>query len=1009
MDPNLAYKFYKNYIYNENFNIQTAHGISYHNEVIEIPIFRIFNTNETHKFYLFKFSQKYEGLIGVDLLNQIDGDVKVRTRQLTTPNATIPIIYEPENNNTETTSLNRTITIPPRVEKVVKIPVKQTNGVGILEHVNFGNGIEMPKALVNISNHFAFTTITNINENPVKLDISEPFEIEPINLFEVNFVEKIETDNVLGVEQQNLLKQNLKNIRVDHCNKEEKEAIRKLCFEYRDIFYCEEIPLSFTNEVTHKIKLKDETPIFTKSYRYPEVHKNEVKTQIAKMLDQKIIQHSVSPWSSPIWIVPKKMDASGRKKWRLVVDYRKLNEHTIDDKYPLPNIADILDKLGKANYFSTLDLASGFHQIEVNPEDVQKTAFSTEGGHFEFRRMPFGLKNAPSTFQRVMDNVLRGLQNETCLVYLDDIIIFSTSLQEHIERLRSIFDRLRKSNLKLQLDKSEFLQTSVQYLGHVITPNGVKPNPEKISAIKNFPIPKTQRDIKSFLGLLGYYRRFIPNFAKITKPMTKCLKKNAKIIHDNDFLECFKTCKNILTNDPILQYPDFSKPFILTTDASNFALGAVLSQGTVPNDKPIAYASRTLNETETRYSTIEKECLAIVWACKQFRPYLYGRKFKIYTDHRPLTWLFSLKEPNSKLVRWRLRLEEFDYDIIYKKGKFNVNADCLSRITVNALENESIINNPGEVNQEILEYLRESTQNMDLNQPETPLNQNLSTTNEQNLENPKIKILSDIIINPDNIPTRKDNTETSTQHSTFNETTNDGIKIHDEIINNKVNQILVFPNVYHKLDVNRSTYENHKILTVKVPESNESLILQFLKDYIDPNITYCIYFHTESLYQKFCKVYLEHFSEKGPKLIRCLKQVNTVTDMEEQILLIKNHHEGKTNHRGINETLERLKQNYYWKNMKTTITNFINSCNICQRSKYARKKPYTPLMLTETATKPFQIVHIDVFTYDGKNYLTLVDSFTKLAQAILITGKTAIHISNALIKYFTSFPTKFSH
>lgn len=443
----------------------------------------------------------------------------------------------------------------------------------------------MPKALVNISNNFAITTLSNINENSVKIEILEPFDFEQINPIEINFCEKMEVDNDLDISQDNLLKQNLKNLRLEHCNKEEKDAIRKLCFEYRDIFYCEDIPLSFTNEITHKINLKNDSPIHVKSYRFPEVHKQEVRTQILKMLEHGIIQSSNSPWSSPIWIVPKKMDASGKKKWR------KLNERTIDDKYPLPNITDILDKLGKANYFTTLDLASGFHQIEVDPQDIQKTAFSTEGGHYEFRRMPFGLKNAPSTFQRVMDNVLRGLQHETCLVYLDDIIIFSSSLQEHIERLKSIFDRLRESNFKIQLDKSEFLHKTVQYLGHIITPDGVKPNPDKIAIIKNFPIPKTQKDIKSFLGLLGYYRRFIKNFAKITKPMTRCLKKNAKVIHDKEFIDSFNTCKDLLMNDPILQYLDFQKPFILTTDASKFAIGAVLSQGEIPHDRPIAYAS----------------------------------------------------------------------------------------------------------------------------------------------------------------------------------------------------------------------------------------------------------------------------------------------------------------------------------------------------------------------------------------------------------------------------------
>lgn len=1007
IDPELAHKFYSSVIFNENFNIQTPHNTSYHNEVAQIPVFKNFNVNQRHKFYLFKFSDKYDGLIGVDLLKQLQANINVNAKRLSTPFATIPIIFEPESEIKPNMKSNRNLinnynmTIEPHVQKIVKIPVTQENGLGILNFQEFCKGLKMPKALVNVTGNFALTTVTNTNENPVHIEFHDPLDIEPVNTINVNFIEKMEIDNEISANQDNLLKENLKNLRLDHCNKEENNSIRKLCFEYRDIFYCENIPLSFTNKITHKIRLKDDTPIFTKSYRFPEVHRTEVKDQIAKMLDQDIIQLSTSPWSSPIWIVPKKLDASGHKKWRLVIDYRALNMRSIDEKWPLPNITDILDKLGKANYFTTLDLASGFHQILVDPEDIEKTAFSTEGGHYEFKRMPFGLKNAPCTFQRVMDNVLRGLQNEICSVYLDDIIIFSTSLEEHLDRIKLVFDRLRESNFKIQLDKSEFLKKNVQYLGHIITQEGVKPNPEKISIIKNFPIPKTQKDIKSFLGLLGYYRRFIRDFAKITKPMTKCLKKNATVIHDEEFIKSFNTAKEILTNDPILQYPDFSKEFILTTDASNVAIGAVLSQGTIPSDKPVAYASRTLNETETRYSTIEKELLAIVWACKHFRPYLYGRKFTIYTDHRPLIWLFNLREPSSKLVRWRLKLEEYDYKIIYKKGKYNTNADCLSRIVLNALENESILNNPGDIDKDIAKYLGDFSEPTDLDNiepsidPKLLINQN---SNDDNQSGPsKINIISDIVI-------KKGDSAKSTQHSSSNSYTNDGIKILDEIINNKVNQILVYPNIYPKINITEDFYSNHKILKIEIPEvNNEKFIIDFLKEYTDSKTTYYVYFHKDNLYKDFCHAYLNHFSETGPKLIRCTKLVNTVADKDEQILMVKNHHEGKTNHRGINETLEYLKRNYYWKNMKDFVTNYINQCDICNRSKYGRKKTYVPLMVTETPSKPFQIIHIDIFTFSGRDYLTIVDAFTKFAQAIFLPGKTAVHVCKALIKYFASF------
>ncbi|XP_076269006.1 uncharacterized protein LOC143201674 [Rhynchophorus ferrugineus] len=547
----------------------------------------------------------------------------------------------------------------------------------------------------------------------ISYSITEHPQMSPFNVnnFEIyNF--DIGTNNNYYKSNEISDKLNLKElIRHSHLNHEEQNSLFKLLQKYRHVLHKTGDKLTFTNEVKHKIKTTDEIPVHAKTYRYPYVHKNEIEKQIAEMLENKIIQPSSSPWSSPVWIVPKKLDASGQRKWRLVIDYRKLNEKTIDDRYPIPNISDILDKLGRAQYFTTLDLASGFHQIEMDPESIQKTAFNVEHGHYEYLRMPFGLKNAPATFQRTMDNVLRGLQGKICLVYMDDIIIFSTSLQEHLESLRKVFDRLTSYNLKIQLDKSEFLKKSVEFLGHVITPEGIKPNPKKVSAIKNFEIPKTPKEIKSFLGLIGFYRKFIKNFAKITKPLTQCLKKNSKVNHDRAFIEAFETCKNILMNDPILQHPDFQKPFILTTDASNFAIGAVLSQGTIGNDLPIAYASRTLSTTECNYSTIEKELLAIVWATKYFRPYLFGRKFSIVTDHKPLQWLFSIKEPNSKLVRWRLKLQEFDFTIHYKKGKQNLNADALSRPPLK----HSIEIHPVEIPKPPLTHISEISDRPDVN------------------------------------------------------------------------------------------------------------------------------------------------------------------------------------------------------------------------------------------------------------------------------------------------------
>lgn len=466
----------------------------------------------------------------------------------------------------------------------------------------------------------------------------------------------------------------LEQINTSHLAKNEEIPLIKLIKHFSHIFYNENNNnLTFTNATKHVIRTTDEVPIRAKSYRYPYIHKEEVEKQINEMLESGIIRHSNSPYSAPVWIVPKKEDNSGKRKWRIVIDYRKLNEVTIDDRYPIPNIDDILGKLGRCQYFTTLDLAKGFHQIEIDGRDVQKTAFSVEGGHYEFLRMPFGLKTAPATFQRLMNNVLGDYINKICLVYLDDIVIFSTSLEEHLESLKLIFRRLEEVKLMVQLDKSEFLKKETEFLGHIITLEGIRPNPKKLECVKNFPIPKTPKQIKQFLGLSGYYRNFIKDYSMIAKPMTIYLKKDQKVdINNPDYRNSFETLKRLLISEPILRYLDFSKKFVLTTDASNYALGAVLSQ----DGHPVSYSSRTLNEHELNYSTIEKECLAIVWATKYFRPYLFGRKFLIETDHQPLQWLFSIKEPNSKLVRWRLKMSEFDFEIKYKRGMNNGNADA---------------------------------------------------------------------------------------------------------------------------------------------------------------------------------------------------------------------------------------------------------------------------------------------------------------------------------------------
>lgn len=764
------------------------------------------------EFQIFKFHHYFDGLIGHKMLKESQAVIDFNNSILYCNGVSNKIHYKP---------CIRTpiLKIDSNSSIITRIPVDKNNQDIILPKTIVYYNTIVPSGVYKSINYHITAPIENHNNTPIKFVITQPLKVEMLKntYHEINYYNNNKDTNISRENYEYVLN----NIRFSHLNKEESNALTKVCSEYRDVFYNPDQPLQFTSSTKHAIETKDDIPVFTKSYRYPECHKSEVKKQIDDMLAKGIIRPSNSPWSAPIWIVPKKLDASGTRKWRLVVDYRKLNEKTIDDRYPLPNINEILDKLGRCTYFSTIDLASGYHQIEMKQSDIPKTAFTVDHGHYEYTRMTFGLKNAPATFQRVMDNMLRDMIGKNCLVYMDDIVIYSSSLQEHIETLTKVFQRLRSHNFKAQLDKCEFLRKEIEFLGHIVTADGVKPNPKKINAISKFPIPKNPSEIKSFLGLLGYYRKFIPDFAKITKPLTQCLKKNAKInTRDQKYVETFNYCKQLLLNDPILQYPDFTKPFILTTDASNVALGAILSQGKIGLDKPVCYASRTLTDTEQNYSTIEKELLAIVWATKYFRPYLFGRKFTIVTDHKPLTWLFSLKEPNSKLIRWKLKLEEFDYQIVYKKGTQNTNADALSRIQIESYNNE--------ISSQVAEC---STQ--------------------------------------------------MTQHSA-NENLNRGISISERCLNEFNNQVVIDVGLRNRINLDYF-FKTRKRQTIELESLDEARIIKIFKENIHPSKLVAI-FTDDDTFKVIASVYDKYFSKaKVIRCTKLLEDIEKIEDQSKLI------------------------------------------------------------------------------------------------------------------------------
>lgn len=432
-------------------------------------------------------------------------------------------------------------------------------------------------------------------------------------------------------------------------SKEEKARLEELILKNKDMFFQDDDDLGHTTREQHRIRLKDDEPVTAAFRRIPPSQFQEVKEHIQGLLDKNIIHRSNSPYASPVVIVWKK-DGS----IRLCVDYRKLNAKTKMDAWPLPRIDDSLDALGGSSWFSTLDLASGYHQVPMHPDDREKTAFVTPFGLFEYLRMPMGLSTAPATFQRLMQTTMNDLAFQILLIYLNDLLIYSKTFEDHLERLNIVFDRLTEIGLKLNPTKCKVARKSVEYLGYTISGEGIATSRDKIRAVADWPTPQTLRELRGALGFFSYYRRFVAGFAKLAQPMNQLVSqilqrdkaKRAKSrnqylgnLWTADCQRAFEALKTALTTAPVLGYADYTRPFILETDGSFQGLGAVLSQDQEGGHRVIAYASRGLRPSERNmqnYSSMKLELLALKWAmCEKFRGYLLGAQTHVFTDNSP--------------------------------------------------------------------------------------------------------------------------------------------------------------------------------------------------------------------------------------------------------------------------------------------------------------------------------------------------------------------------------------
>ena len=749
--------------------------------------------------------------------------------------------------------------------------------------------------------------------------------------------------------------------------------------------------------VEHSIDTGNAAPIKQRAYRTSKAEEQHIKKELDEMMENGIIRESSSPWSSPVVLVTKKDNSL-----RFCIDYRKVNNITTKDSYPLPKIQDTLDALYGAKYFSSLDFASGYWQIKVRDEDIPKTAFVTKQGLFEFIRMPFGLCNAPGTFQRAMDVLLTGLNWKIALIYIDDILIYSSTYEKHLKDVQLVIDRLSDAKFTVKLSKCFFGREEVNYLGHLVTSKGILPDPSKVIAIKQFPIPQTLTQVRSFLGLTTYYHRFVPCYSTIAEPLYRLQKKNIHFSWSNECQQAFDSIKQLLISSPTLRYPNFDREFLLMTDASNVGVGAILSQIDIDEKEyVIGYASRALSNEERNYSTTERECLAVLFGIKFFRPYLHGTHFTIITDHGSLTWLMNLRDCNGRLARWSLQLQGLHYSIKHRPGREHANVDALSRSPIAGQINNklnSTIQVPllG-VTTRSKRRLQEIQSNSNIQVEKESKTESKTDSNQMQVEQKEKQNLetTSIDLNINNVES-KDNVIDVQMNSSFSSSESDSKQqLQFESISISTPHVVSEPS----LTLFRSA---------QLEEPEFAAVINYLKFKQLPS-------NSDAQQSSRIRMWSSNFTINNDLLYRIwtptnlnqrldIRKVLVVPSKLRQEIMIHNHDSYVGGHLGVLKTFTKIRDRFWWSTMYQDVELYCRSCLICQRRKIPRRQRETALLGTPIADYPFLRVGVDVVgplpqTLSGNKYIVVfTDSFTRWPEAFPVPEQKEETIAQLLVE-----------
>ena len=582
-------------------------------------------------------------------------------------------------------------TIDPHSESIIPLYSHTTTEGGGLIEPNFRvvDSLNLIAARCYVDDYLVIR-VANVTSHPIHISQDKPLAfltdgniIEMDDSAQLNNTVTRQCDLSAETDTQHLLPEHIQPLYdnlPDYISDECKTQMRQLLLKYQDVFSRDAYDMGYCDLVPHEIHLKPGTqPIRLPPYRVGHHANLEIEKHVQELLKKGIIERTVSPYSAPVLLIAKKDGTS-----RFVQDYRKLNKATYIPSQPLPRIDDSLEALKGATLFSTFDLLSGYWQCALSPDAKEMVAFCTKSGVYTWRVLGMGLCGAPATFERLMEKVMQGLQWESLLIYLDDIIVFSPDETTHVQRLDNMLERLKNANLKIKVSKTHLLKQEVEFLGHIVNKDGIHTDPAKVKAIKEAKTPTCIQELRSFLGLTGYYRKFVAKYAEIAVPLFELLKKKSRkkqFPWDDKCEQAFQMLKDSLAAFTTLSYPDWDIPFILDSDCSGEAMGAVLAQHDSDGDeKPIAFFSKKLSDSQKKYPVTKQEMLALVSAIRHFHTYLYGSEFICRVDHHSLIWLHNLKNPQGILARWLEVLGSYKFTVIHRPGIQHTNADALSRL-----------------------------------------------------------------------------------------------------------------------------------------------------------------------------------------------------------------------------------------------------------------------------------------------------------------------------------------